>query len=356
MQLTGNKGEWSELYAFLNILSTGKLYSADESTNLTDNVFLPVLKIIRDFEDEIKEYIINQDDGTVQICSGTNSHVLPQSTLSEMATFLYDNIIVNGKKSSFKIDGADKIMDMLSCTKISAGSDRKIDTTIQLHDIRTGFSPICGFSIKSEVGSSPSLLNASKATNFVFEVVGLNEDQAKVVNAIDTPNMIIDRVKKIHEYGSLRYCYLPNSNFLGNLMLIDTYMDDIIASLLYDYYLNNISDCKTLITRLEDKNPLGYPRRGLYGYKFRKFLCTIALGMKPSKPWSGHDEATGGYIIVKKNGDVVAYHMYNRDAFETYLINNTHLERASTTRHNYATIYKKDDKMYFNLNLQVRFI
>lgn len=139
-------------------------------------------------------------------------------------------------------------------------------------------------------------------------------------------------------------------------MLIDTYMDDIVASLLIDYYRNNAQDCKSLIKRLEDKNPLGYPRKGMYEYKFKKFLCSVALGMMPSKVWDGHDEANGGYVIVKDNGEVVAYHIYNRDAFETYLLNNTKFERGSTTKHGFATIYKEaDGKMYINLNLQIRF-
>ena len=32
MALTGNKGEWSELYALVKLLSSGKLYAADENT------------------------------------------------------------------------------------------------------------------------------------------------------------------------------------------------------------------------------------------------------------------------------------------------------------------------------------
>ena len=76
--------------------------------------------------------------------------------------------------------------------------------------------------------------------------------------------------------------------------------------------------------------------------------------MMPSKKWDGKDEANGGYVIVKQNGDVVAYHIYNRDAFETYLLNNTRLERASTSRHDFATIYEDGSgKKLINLNLHL---
>ena len=84
-------------------------------------------------------------------------------------------------------------------------------------------------------------------------------------------------------------------------------------------------------------------------------LCAKALGMEPGSEWSGEDTANGGYIVAKANGEVVAYHLYNRDRFKQYLFENTKMERGSTARHGYASIYKENGKMYMNLNLQIRF-
>jgi hypothetical protein len=78
--------------------------------------------------------------------------------------------------------------------------------------------------------------------------------------------------------------------------------------------------------------------------------------MVPSREWDGKDEANGGYIIVTKKGDVLAYHIYNRDYFEEYLLTNTRFERASTSRHEFASLYMVNGRMYINLNLQIRFI
>lgn len=132
-------------------------------------------------------------------------------------------------------------------------------------------------------------------------------------------------------------------------------MEDIIASMLLDFYQNKALDCKSLVGLIEEKNPIGYPRKGFYEYKFKKFLCSVALGMMPSKEWDGHDEANGGYVIVKEDGDVLAYHLYNRNAFETYLLNNTRFERGSTSKHGFAVIYRSEGKYLINLNLQIRF-
>lgn len=357
MRLTGNKGEWSELYAFVKLLSMGKLYAADENVNRIDNIYFPILKVLRSEDTDMDmEYVISSADGSVEVHLHADIiRNIPQNNLIQMAARLYNGILTGGNRA-FEINGAEQIMGDLACTKISAPSTDKTDITMQLHDIHTGYNPICGFSIKSELGSPPTLLNASGATNFVFEVIGLSDEQMEEVNGICTNTKILDRMERIYSYGTMEFRKAHNSNFSGNLMLIDTYMDDIISELLLDYYRNNISDCKSLVSRLEDRNPMGYPRPGLYEYKFKKFLCSVALGMMPARVWDGHDEANGGYVIVKDDGDVVAYHLYNRDAFETYLLNNTKFERASTSRHGYASIYKEaDEKKYINLNLQIRF-
>lgn len=356
MKLTGNKGEWSEFYAFVKLLSTGKLYAADENENRISNLFFPIRKIMRTEGQGLDmEYVIEAKDGSVEVRWNADAiRNLTQRSLLETAAYLYRSILDGGNRA-FEIEKSDEIMQELACGKITAPSTDKTDIKMQLHDVNTGYDMVCGFSIKSELGSPPTLLNASGATNFVFEVLGINDEQAETINAIETDSKIIDRIGKIREFGGLKYHKMKNANFAGNLMLIDTYMDDIIAELLLDYYQGCAQDCKTLVARLEKKNPLGYPRRGIYEYKFKKFLCSVALGMMPSKVWDGHDEANGGYIIVKYDGDVVAYHLYNRDAFETYLLNNTRFEKGSTNRHGFASIYTEDGKMYMNLNLQIRF-
>jgi len=89
-------------------------------------------------------------------------------------------------------------------------------------------------------------------------------------------------------------------------------------------------------------------------YKVKKFLTDAALGMMPGKVWSGQYDATGGYLVVKGDGDVVCYHLYNRNEFEQYLFSNTKLETASSLRHDFGLIY--DDNGNHYINLQIHFI
>ena len=41
MKLSGNKGEWSELYVLLKLLSTGELYAADEKLQKSRMCIIP---------------------------------------------------------------------------------------------------------------------------------------------------------------------------------------------------------------------------------------------------------------------------------------------------------------------------
>lgn len=133
-------------------------------------------------------------------------------------------------------------------------------------------------------------------------------------------------------------------------------MEKFLAEMLKIYYSENIAKCSELASVLDDRDFLGFETKNLYYHKLKKFLCAVALGLKPTEQWSGLDEANGGYVIVKENGEILAYHLHNRDSFETYLLNHTKLETPSSSKHDFGSIYSENDKKFINLNLQVRFI
>jgi len=355
-KVTGNKGEWSELYVLLELLASGKLYAANESLEKLEDIYFPILKILREEEpDKLTEYVISDEQRVELYINGQKHKDIPQDVLREYADCIYSGIR-SGSDRAFEIAESEEILSDIECEKIKAPSTDKTDIKMQLLDINTGYKSICGFSIKSELGNAPTLLNAGKTTNFQFEIVACNDERLRAINSIETRNKIIDRVQFIDDFGTLKFVKALNDGFNNNLLFIDTYMDEIIGQSLLYSYRTGAATCKDVVEHLELTNPLGFPKKGIYEYKFKKFLCAIALGMTPSKDWDGRDEANGGYIVVKSDGEVLAYHIYNRDYFEEYLLNNTKLERASTTRHEYAKAYKEDGKYYFDMNLQIRFI
>lgn len=350
-----NKGDWSEFYIMLYLLGTRNLYTADESLQRLDNIYFPIKRVIRtDIPNESIDFVLNGVDRVEIYLNSTLMRSMTSMEFMVEAQLLYTDIL-NGS-GSFDIPRSENFLNNLGLQRLAAPSTEIADVKLELHDTYTGLDQIMGFSAKSYIGGAPTLLNASGATNFVYEITGLSDDQADVINAITGRTKIIDRIRAISASGgNLRYVRTQNRVFSGNLMMIDSNMESIIAEMLLCSYSQGITDCKRIIEILETSNPLQYPRAGAYEYKFKQFLCAKALGMEPSIEWSGEDEANGGFIVAKANGDVLAYHLYNRDKFKKYLYENTKFERSSTSRHGYASIYKIDDRMFINLNLQVRF-
>jgi hypothetical protein len=358
-----NKGDWGEFYALLYLLAKRKLYVADEKLNRVSNFYFPIIKILRDEKqnNEIKhlDYVLSKDDDGIDVVEIYMNKNLMKTMTSQEFQDETDRLLADiptAKESQFTIPHGEQFLNDIYLERLAAPSTDVTDIKMELHDTNTGTDQEMGFSIKSYLGSEPTLLNASAATNFVYEVTGVTTAQAEEINAIDSKSKILDRINRINELGGLfKYIKTSNAVFSSNLMMIDTNMENILAEMLLYYYQGNDGNCCKVIDYIEQMNPLNYPRIGLYTYKFKKFLCAKALGMDPSKEWYGIDDANGGYIAVKSDGDVLAYHLYNRNKFEQYLLDNTHFERGSTTRHQYATIYNENDKMYINLNLQIRF-
>ena len=95
----------------------------------------------------------------------------------------------------------------------------------------------CGFSIKSDLGNPPTLLNAGKTTNFVYAVNGLTKESAEKINGIDTRQKIIDRINSIcANGGTLAYSGMHNKTFRNNLVMLDSMLPQIMSAiLLYSY-------------------------------------------------------------------------------------------------------------------------
>lgn len=353
-RMSGNKGEWSELYAFMKLLSQGRVYAANEKVEKIEEIYYPILKIMREENKGQKiDYVINDKNINIEVQANTIMTV-SRNALENYANLLLQEMAVHN--GSFELEKIAEFANGIKVSKIKAPSSDTTDISMQIEDIHTNYIRDVGFSIKSEVGNAPTLLNAGQTTNFIYKVTGIILQQAEEINAIDTTTKIKDRMRAIKELGgSISYVEMNHQGFKRNLIMVDSSMPQIIGNILLYYYEEDIKECDKLVKLAGERDPLGYGDAMMYEYKFKKFLCSCALGMKPAKKWDGLDEANGGYIIVKADGEILAYHIYNRNFFENYLLDNTILERASTGRHEYMRLYEEGGDMFIKLNLQVRF-
>jgi hypothetical protein len=357
--LTGNKGEWSEIYTLLKIISDKNLFAGDSDLNKIESLIFPIIKILRDESNGTYEYAYDSD--LVIIKGNEEEFRIPISQFQEKAVLLLSKL-KETTTATFSIPEIESFINSFKCVSLKAKSTVKSDIRIVIHDQRTGTTPELGFSIKSQLGGASTLLNAGKTTNFIYKIDGSNltENDISNINSIDTRSKIKDRIEKIIEYfGILNFSNTESSIFGNNLTLIDSALPKILSEIVYLFFTSGFSKTVDLVNEITIQNPLGYnleTNHPFYTYKIKRFLTDIALGMMPSKVWTGQLDATGGYLVVKEDGEVLCYHIYNRNEFEDYLINNTKLETASSTRHEFGSIYKDGNQLNFKLNLQIRFI
>ena len=278
-------------------------------------------------DSETKEYTAGE---MISIyINGEKVKELPETEFESASVNLLNEFNSKDSNGAFSVESTQNFRDKILCYKILTPAMDKNDIMVKITDADTVYSPTIGSSMKSELGSSLTLLNAGKTTNFIYKI--------------------------IKENGTLEYRKMNNQIFEDNLVLIDSNMDKIIAETLLYFYKDGISNCNEMVEKLEQENPMNYGNVNAYKYKFKKFLTAVALGMKPATVWDGLDEATGGYIVVTKEGNVLAYHIYNRNYFEEYLLSNTKYETASTSRHDFGEVYSENREDFIKLNLQVRF-
>lgn len=356
MAKTANKGEWSELYAFFKLLGDKILYKGDENLNRLKDIYYPIIKIIR----ENKYYNIDSESEIIFITeNGNEINKISVGEFKKNANILLNKIRTNS--GAFAISEIEDFMNLSLCSSIKAPSTDKTDIKIIIHDIQTGISPTLGFSIKSNLGAKSTLVNTSKATEFIYDIndYHFSKDEIVEINSISTRSKIKDRINKIFEKGGkLHFSHMTSPTFSNNLIIIDSLLPYIMSEMILMYFCNSISDLNQISKKLQEINPIGYDTslsHKFYEYKIKHFLTDVALGLLPSKRWNGNYDANGGFLIVKEDGEVLCYHIYDKYYFEEYLINNTRFDTPSSSRHEYGTIEELEGKQFFKLNFQIRF-
>ncbi|MFZ2206539.1 MAG: HpaII family restriction endonuclease [Microgenomates group bacterium] len=358
--LKANKGEWSEFYTLLKLLADQKLYSADEELNALRDLFYPILKIITAKDsDKEKAYELDGSD-TIKIINSQTGNItsIKRSTIAARVKEIF-MAIKNGRESSFEIPIAEEILINLERPVIKGYSHKKSDIVVVLHDLKTNSKNELGYSIKSQIGGASTLLNAGNTTNFIYELInfkGAFED----INKIDSRSKVRDRIKAIYESGaSLKFSDMESKIFEDNLAKTDSLLPSLVAEMVLTYYRHtaiSVPDINKYLNESFVLLPGKKPSLGFYEFKIKHMLMNMALGgLTPGRPWDGLLDASGGYIIVKEDGEIVCYHIFNQDAFRNYLYKNTKLETASTSRYGFGSVYEESGKHYIKLNLQIRF-
>ena len=375
---SGNIGEWSEPYVVLRLLADGKLYQADENLNPSIEDFAHILEIVRGdtsakIHDSNNIVFIYTDNEGKQYNVQTNQAKL----LTQAQRLLKSICAVQDKDGAFELPSEITDLKLLGFTRLTNPSTKqqkstKRDLGLKLDSPRTGIAHL-GFSVKSELGAPPTLLNASEHTNIIYRIKGLSTAQAEMINNITGSSKIIQRCLMIKELASsIEFESYNSSVFAENIDVVDSALPQMIADLVKVHYfqqillprerkkgvLRNADKLSSAVESLSKIEPYcTKKRKNFCEIKIKRFLRACALGLMPSTVWNAIDDASGGYIIVRPDGSLVALYVYNTNLFEKYLYESTIFERASTTKHKFMKLYPDESTgdYFIKLNLQIRF-
>ena len=388
--LSGNIGEWSEIYVFLRLLATGKMDVADDKLIAIPNEFYKIIAILRKEASTDNEYLRADDIIKIKVRNDISGDLEEFQMSVEQFAINADILLENLKTQTKASESYPTIQNFLKELKIYSIKDigHKRDITISIEDFHNGMLQTLGFSIKSYLGKSSTLFNPGTGTNFIFQVnfplgteIDINKFNKDTYEGSPDgkKGKISYRISKIKELGgTLNFVDVQSECLNQNLRTIDTGMPEILANALLIKYMYDLTDWKDIVSKLNETNPMSFRISGespIYEYKIKRFLLDAAMGMTPETPWNGTYDATGGQIIVKRDGDIVCYHVYELNRYHQYLFNETKLEQASTgeDKNNpghirinpktgkpnkpflFGWLYQEKGNYFIKINLQVRF-
>lgn len=230
------------------------------------------------------------------------------------------------------------------------------------------------FNIKTYHSCPPISLSAGDATNFLYELEGdFNDDMMDHFNGLfkrvirkgkeEFDIATRDRMAYLNDNGiNLKFVRPFNQTTAQNLVMCGGLeMPDIVGEMLKKFYHKNLGSRVSILDCIDDlaeTDVVGYGFSNLHDLYYGKvatLLYSMFTGLKMGKPWNGRAEVNGGYVVVKSDGDVVAYHSTVTDEFKDFLVHKLHMEAPSHKRHKDMVIEKVDGKYYLKLALQFRF-
>ena len=349
-----NVGEWSEVYALAYLLSKGGGFGADDRQEVNHDLFYKVLAALfkREVDGSDLTYTVKDKDINISVDARLIGSV-SRTKLAKLAKELHSQLLIPHVGRAFALPKGDEVLKTLMKTNASTPSSSYSDIFLKIEDVRTETpTPFIGFSIKSQLNAKSTLLNATAATNFKYEIV---PSRRSVKGPIPKFGMSLKPdMQKLVDLGyKLKFIKILNSTHQNNMDLVDSNLAGYMANLLFETtqqtnsHFSNIAETIYPPAKAANKAVL---------LKLKQYLGYVMLGMTPTTPWTGQPNDFGGLIMVKQTGDVLFYYLYNMADFQNFLYQNLKFEYGSRSRHKFGTPYKEGGKTFINLNLQLRFI
>lgn len=384
-----NKGEVSEFYAFVYILGNKVIELVDGSLKCLGQQ----VEFLKVFRNEDVSYEMVGDD-KLRIRKNDSETLVDRESIRDHAQQLIELVKHTGtvQESDTAIQ---QLKTLLQTDRMTAKSVDKSDFSAEVFSPNQPHSQTLGFSVKSHIGSSPTLINVSGENSLLwFEILsdsgrtltsadyqtlatiqeqwdhqkeaeknGLTKDKTSIRSCLDL----------LRQYGyRLKFSHTCKPALDYTLRVIDSKFPDILGAVMLEHYAGKkasnrhtrslsslIDDCCVDCCDISCFAGLGETDdevRMSVRYKMQNFLLAFSTGATVSKKWDGKDLANGGFIVVLKSGKVVCLELFTRNSIGQYLLENTKFETPSLNRHGGGRIVFNENKPLFGLQLQIRFM
>lgn len=369
MYLTGNKQEWSKIYALFRIMEKRGMMQGNRTLEAKDNSFLSLRRIIRIVpngkitltpgSNEWKIVRITTDEEGMNPV--TEENYIPNSRLEECAEQLYS--LLKGKAESFECEQAETLLEEFGIYDFYAASEEGDDFQAVFYDSQNDYEIFHKIRVRSLIDNL-YLVAANRASNFKYDItqVKFSNPETNKINGIgDNETGSILRLDEIFRLGGrLKYTSTEGKFFLNALQLIDMQLPKLLSEMVRLFYTTDKLTVKELTEELNAINLFKVKeevitKSRIYEYKIRQFLYAAACGLKPTKTWRGNGNNHLQLFITKK-GELLGYDPNQKEEFEKFLLANTRLSLPNEDKNKFGVIEKENGQWLIKLNLEIRFI
>ena len=335
-----NRGEWTEAYVFLRLLGDGRIYGANDNLEKDELTYIDIINIIKDEPNQYLRFERFMDEEIAQIQAIDSDEcvfkVVTAPELQEKASFLFNSIKTVVGERKIRVPSIEEYLKEFRFTTPKANLSEKArekygakaDIVLTSLDSLDHTRNIVGFSIKSHLGSSPTLFNCSSTSGFVYKIIGCDESSMHNLNYLDSFKDIISQIKRDYQ---LELVGCKNEAFAQNISVVDSQMEEILSTAVLihsGFYGESTNEVKSIGNILSTINPINLRNPQIfYTAKLKELLFDSFAGMTASTIWNGRKKITGGYIDVSRNGEMLYYRAISDDVFFYYLLNYTYFDR-----------------------------
>ena len=152
MALSGNKGDWSEIYVLLKLLGDKEVAAGNMNMKKAEGLLYPIISIFRSESFGKNDYSYDSDFVVIN-SSGLEKLRIKIDDFKKQAANLL-NAIKIAEGSSFTIPETELFMKSINTKEIKARSTDKSDITLIIYDKITETNKTLGFSIKTQLGGT----------------------------------------------------------------------------------------------------------------------------------------------------------------------------------------------------------